>query len=131
MSLGFIGTAICLGGVVVGPSQNRLVVGLVMAAYSALALRYRVRDHLHTVDQVGVGLVLGVGNAIAWLKFGVGDGDGGNVGPVVAWVEQHWMSAETGLLPYKGLAIPVLVGILVVGSFERRIGQWLKKNKQA
>ena len=130
MSLGFIGTVILVG--VISP-ENRWVIGSMMAIYSAIALRYRVRDHLHTLDQVGVGLVLGVGNALAWLKFGMGiiDARGNDdVGPIFGWVQQNWVSAETGLFPYEALAIPVLVGVLVVGSFERRIGQWIKNKRK-
>ena len=126
MSLGFIGTSI-LGGVV--PMEFRGMVGLAMVAYSGLALRYRVRDHLHTIDQVAVGLVLGVGNALLWLKFGVGSSNE-IAGPVLAWVRVNCVSAETGLFPYLALSIPIVVGILVVGSFERRIALWLK-NKES
>ena len=77
-----------------------------------------MRDHLHTLEQVAAGLVFGVGNDLTWLKFGVGDS---NAGPVLSWVQYHWVSAETGLFPHSALAIPIVVGVLVVGSFERRI----------
>ena len=36
-------------------------------------------------------------------------------------MQYHWVSAETGLFPHSALAIPIVVGVLVVGSFERRI----------
>lgn len=124
MSLAFIGISILWGGVV--PAEYRPAFGLIVAIYSAIALRYRVRDHLHTVDQVVVGLVLGATNALAWLKFGVG----GGAGPVLSYVRDNWVSAETGLFPYSALAIPVIVGIIVVGSFERRIALWMKKDKE-
>ncbi|KAL7461952.1 hypothetical protein ACHAXS_002358 [Conticribra weissflogii] len=120
MSLGFIGTAILVGVV---PGQNQLIVGATMATYSAMALRYRVRDHLHTVEQVAVGLFLGVLNAVAWIKYGVG---GDYSGPAITWVKDHCVSAHSGLLPYPALVVPVIVGIFVVGSFERRIARWLK-----
>lgn len=135
MSLAFIGISILWGGVV--PAEYRPAFGLIVAIYSAIALRYRVRDHLHTVDQVVMGLVLGATNALAWLKFGVGGvGYGGNddaaaaAGPVLSYVRDNWVSAETGLFPYSALAIPVIVGIIVVGSFERRIALWMKKDKE-
>jgi len=124
MSLGFIGTVI-LGGVV--PVEYRLAGGLAMTTYSTIALRYRVRDHLHTLEQVAVGLVFGVGNALLWLNFGLGNVGGNTAGPVLSWVQDNWVSAETGLFPYSALAIPIVVGILVVGSFERRIALWLKE----
>lgn len=122
MSLGFVGTSITCGVV---PLEYRLIAGVAMAAYSAIALRYRVRDHLHTVEQVAVGLLFGVGNALAWLKFGVGSGN--EAGTVLLYVQNHWVSAETGLFPYSALAIPIVVGISVVGSFERRIALWMEK----
>lgn len=113
--------------------EYRVVGGACMALYSILALRYRIKVNLHTLEQVIVGLVLGIGNAIAWLKFavGVGVGDGNNnivaaTGPVLSWVQDNFVSAETGLFPYSALAIPIVVGILVVGSFERRIALWMK-----
>ncbi|KAL7549163.1 hypothetical protein ACHAWF_012436 [Thalassiosira exigua] len=121
MSLGFVGTVVA-GGIV--PEEHRLAAELAMAAYSAAALRYRVRDHLHTVEQVAVGLALGVGNALAWLEFAVGRG--GEAGPVLSWVRDHCVAADTGLFPYSTLAIPLVVGIVVVGSFERRIALWVK-----
>ena len=124
MSVGFIGTSI-LGGVV--PVESRLIVGLAMVAYSAMALRYRVRDHLHTSDQIAVGLVLGIGNALLWLRFGLGANE---AGPILSWVQNNCVSAETGLFPYSALAIPIVVGILVVGSFERRIALWMKNNRR-
>jgi len=126
MSLSFIGTSSILGGVI--PPEYRLVTGLVMIIYAATALRYRVRDHLHTVDQVAVGVVLGLINALAWLKFAVGSSD--NVGAILSYVQKNWVSAETGLFPYSALSIPIVVGILVVGSFERRIVLWMKNKSK-
>jgi len=48
-----------------------ITAGALMVLYSAIALRYRVRDHLHTLDQIIVGYGLGLFNAIVWLKFAV------------------------------------------------------------
>jgi len=76
-----------------------------------------------------VWLSLGVANAIAWLKFGVGIG-GDDVGPVLLYAKDNWVSAETGLFPYLALAILIVVGILVVGSFERRIALWICRGKE-
>jgi acid phosphatase family membrane protein YuiD len=122
MSLGFIGTSILLCGIV--PIGHRAVLGSIISAYTAIALRYRIREKLHTLPQVIVGLALGVSNALSWLAFGMGawsGGGGGGRGPVVSYVERHWTSSESGLFPYYGLVVPVIVGILVVGSFERRL----------
>ena len=104
-----------------------MVVGLAFGIYSAIALRYRVRVHLHTVEQVAVGVFFGVTNALAWLQFGMGVGSGDS-GPILSYAREHWVSAETGLFPFPALAIPVMVGIAVVGSFERRIALWIKNN---
>ena len=121
MSLGFVGTVIT-GGVI--PVEHRVVAGVAMAVYSAFALRYRIRGQLHTTEQVVVGLGLGIGNALAWIKFGVGCND--NAGPVLSWVRNNVVSAETDLFPYAALIVPIVVGTLVVGSFERRIALWMK-----
>jgi hypothetical protein len=79
---------------------------------------------------VAVGLVFGVMNAIAWYKFAmVGNTSNNGVGPVLSYVQQNFVSTETGMFPYIALAIPIVVGIIVVGSFERRISLWMTNNK--
>eukprot|EP00984_Skeletonema_dohrnii_P010637 scaffold4147_cov114-Skeletonema_dohrnii-CCMP3373.AAC.2 len=134
MSLSFIGTVILLGVIVPattaasggGSSIMSITGGALMVIYSAIALRYRVRDHLHTLDQIIVGYGFGLFNAIVWLKFAVNNNDGAD-GPVVSMVQKYLISSETNQFPLVGLLVPILVGILVVGSFERRIGVWLKE----
>ena len=135
MSLSFIGTVILFGVIVPatttaagGGSSSIMSItgGALMVIYSAIALRYRVRDHLHTLDQIIVGYGLGLFNAIVWLKFAVNNNDGA-VRPVVSMVQKYLISSETNQFPVVGLLVPILVGVLVVGSFERRIGVWLKE----
>ena len=126
MSLSFIGTSI-IGGIV--PVEHRLVAAVAVLIYSTIALRYRVRDHLHTVDQVFVGVMLGTVNGLAWIKFGLGLDSSAN-GPVLSYVQHHCVSGETGLFPYSALTIAIVVGILVVGSFERRIALWMKNKRE-
>jgi hypothetical protein len=109
MSLGFIGTVIT--GAIIS-TEHQYLAGVTMVVYSMLALRYRV----------DVSLVMVVMNALLWLKYAVGLGDGNN-GPVIC------VSPETGLFSYVALTVPIIVGVLVVGSFERRIVLWLKKKK--
>jgi len=60
--------------------------------------------------------------------LGVG-GQGMNhyLGPVSSFVQKYLISNDTNQFPIVGLIIPILVGVVVVGSFERRIGVWLKK----
>ena len=133
MSLGFIITSILIVNSVL-PINNynlRVSVGLVMSLYTTIALRYRIRDHYHTIEQVVVGLVFGVMNAIAWYKFAmVGNTSNNNgVRPVLSYVQQNFVSTETGMFPYIALTIPIVVGIIVVGSFERRISLWMTNNK--
>ena len=125
MSLGFIATVIT-GAIT--PLEHKYLAGFAMAAYIFLALRYRIRVNLHTFEQVVVGLVLGISNALLWLKYALGLGDGNN-GTVITWVQENCVSAETGLIPPAALTIPIFVGVTVVGSFERRISLWMKQNK--
>ena len=124
MSLGFIGTVITCAII---PMEKQYLVGPVFAAYSLVALRYRIRDNLHTREQVIAGLVFGVANALAWLKYALGDE---HAGPVFSWIKDNCVSAETGLFPYAALSIPMVLGLLVVGSFERRITLWLKDQEK-
>ena len=129
MSLSFIGTVILFGVIVpaTATASNNNVIGIaagtLMVIYSAVALRYRVRDHLHTLEQIVVGYGIGLFNAIVWLKFAV-------AGTVVTMVQQYLISSDTNQFPLIGLAVPILVGVVVVGSFERRIGMWLKKDRK-
>ncbi|KAL7492418.1 hypothetical protein ACHAWT_002049 [Skeletonema menzelii] len=154
MSLSFIGTVILFGVIVptatttINNNNNMtssIIAGVLMLIYSAIALRYRVRDHLHTMDQIIVGYGLGLTNAIIWLKYAVFSSSNNNnddavVGPVVSMVQQYLISgsssssssssSETNQFPIVGLVVPILVGVLVVGSFERRIGVWLSKERK-
>ena len=141
MSLSFIGTVILFGVIVPTATTNNnnmtssIIAGVLMMIYSAIALRYRVRDHLHTMDQIIVGYGLGLTNAILWLKYAVFSSSNNNnavVGPVVSMVQQYLISSssETNQFPIVGLVVPILVGVLVVGSFERRIGVWLSKERK-
>lgn len=125
MSLGFIATVVT-GAII--PLEQKYLAAFAMAAYSALALRYRIRVNLHTLEQIVVGLVMGVGNALLWMKYALGSGDG-NSGPVITWVMENCVSSETGLIPPAALTIPIFVGVMVVGSFERGITHWVKQNK--
>lgn len=121
MSLSFIGFSITAGVI---PEQYQIVAGSCMAIYSFIALRYRIREHLHTIEQVVVGLTLGFINAHIWLRYAMGD-----TGPVLAWVKGNCVNQSTGLFSCQALSFPVIVGIIVVGSFERRIASWLKERK--
>ena len=164
MSLSFIGTVLFFGEIL--PFITRYVntnsavgavagavVGICMMLYSFIALQYRVRVKLHTVEQILVGYTLGWMNAILWLRYAVFSpslslsslfssivNEGGELGvvggqamnqhllgPVSRIVQKYLISNNTNQFPIVGLLIPILVGVVVVGSFERRIGVWLKK----
>ena len=162
MSLSFIGTVLFFGEILPFISRHvntnsavgavaGAVVGVGMMLYSFIALQYRVRVKLHTVEQILVGYTLGWMNAILWLRyavfspslslsslfssivndgeFGVVGGQGMNhlLGPVSRIVQKYLISNDTNQFPVVGLVIPILLGVVVVGSFERRIGVWSKK----
>ena len=118
MSLGFIGTFTALHL----PSWTILPIGL----YTGLSLVYRVQTNLHTWPQIIVGLVVGTSNALVWNSFSHGTNPF-NI-HVMQWVSQNLL--VDGKLPLPLLAIPALVGLVVVGSFERRIGRWISKRKE-
>jgi hypothetical protein len=118
MSLGFIGvfTGLAL-------PWTRLP----LAMYVLMSLYYRVAVNLHTFEQIVVGLVLGSAHGTLWYSFchdgltvfGVNPRD---------FVANHLLN-DQGVLPWPALAVPVVFGAAVVGSFERRISLWLRKRK--
>lgn len=113
MSLGFIGvfTSLCL------PWTRWYLL-----MYTLVSLTYRVKASLHTWEQVAVGLLIGSTNGYAWQQLCTGNNPlGWNL---MQLVTDHVLN-EDGVLPFPLLAIPVVVGLLVVGSIERRIAQWL------
>ncbi|GKY92888.1 hypothetical protein MPSEU_000257900 [Mayamaea pseudoterrestris] len=118
MSLGFIGifTALCL------PWTRPLI-----AIYILVSLYYRVAVNLHTVEQIVVGLVLGTAHGTMWYQFCQGATVFG-VTPKAIVASQ--LLDEQGILPWPALVVPMIVGAAVVGSFERRITQWLRETKQ-
>jgi dolichyldiphosphatase len=118
MSLGFISTFV---------SQQLPWTQMPLAIYVVLSLLYRVQVKLHTWQQILVGLVFGCLNGFAWFRLCVGDNPWGI--SVMDFVAKHFLDAN-GLLPIPMLAIPLVLGAMTVGSFERRIGMWLKKKKE-
>lgn len=111
MSLGFIGTVTALN---LPGSQIYLIL------YSLVSLIYRVKSRLHTWQQVVVGFVLGSTNGYLWNTYAL---------PHVSELVTRLVLNENGLLPIPYLVVPVIVGILVVGSVERRIGGYLERRK--
>lgn len=109
MSLGFIGTFTALH-IPWSP--------LPILAYVVVSLWYRVRVKLHTTAQILVGATVGSANALLFTNL-VQDG-------LEEWLRQHVLDSTTGLLPVPLLVVPAVVGIVLVGSLERRIAHWLE-----
>mmetsp|Transcript_17295 Transcript_17295/g.26761 ORF Transcript_17295/g.26761 Transcript_17295/m.26761 type:complete len:294 (+) Transcript_17295:124-1005(+) len=120
MSLGFIGT---FTGLLLEWAQIPIVL------YSMLSLYYRVETKLHTKEQVAVGLTIGTTNGYIWKTLCDGTNPYLSGVNVMDWVTHSFMN-ENGVLPFAALAVPALVGALVVGSAERRIIRYLKNKKQ-
>jgi membrane-associated phospholipid phosphatase len=121
MSLGFIATVTTIsllpvldGGATVWPFW-------LMWIYVAVSLAHRVQVNLHTRQQVVVGLTVGSTNGWVW-HTAFHDG-------VMDWVRVYFLNAD-GVLPLALLALPALIGAVVVGSFERRISEFLKSRKK-
>jgi hypothetical protein len=117
MSLGFIGTFTAL---TLPWTQIPLIF------YVLVSLIYRVETKLHTREQIAVGFVLGSTNGALWRHL-VDGRNPWNIN-VMDFVSRHFLN-NAGLLPWPMLAVPAIVGAVVVGSLERRISAWLK-NKQ-
>lgn len=110
MSLGFIGM---FTGLTLPQTQIPILL------YVAISLYYRIHTQLHTKEQVAVGLIAGMMNGAVWQYL--------CSSTVMDWVSSTILNNE-GLLPYPLLAVPALVGAIVVGSFERRIKKWIKSD---
>ena len=118
MSLGFIGTFTAL-------SLPWTTVPIIL--YSIISLVYRIQTKLHTVDQVLVGATVGTLNGWLWRILCTSDNSFGFT--ITDWVSSSFLN-EQGLLPYWALAVPALIGAMVVGSVERRIARFLEQRKK-
>lgn len=112
MSLGFIGTTTALH-VSWAPVPVLL--------YIVVSLWYRVKVKLHTTAQIMVGAAVGTMHALVF--------DTCYKDSLMAWLRLHVLDTN-GLLPIPLLVVPAIVGVLVVGSVERRISNWLKDKRQ-
>lgn len=118
MSLGFIGTftSLCL---------PQLTMPILL--YVIVSLVYRIHSKLHTTQQVGVGLLVGTLNGYVWWRLC--HGTLVQSVHVMNLVSHHLL--VDGLLPWPFLAVPATLGLIVVGSFERRLSRWLQKPKES
>lgn len=114
MSLGFICTFVAL----LRPSTT-----IPLLAYAAISLIYRVRVNLHSVDQIAVGAVLGIFDGTVWWYLCIKGLYGVKI---LELVSSSGMMNENGHLSWYLLAIPALVGAAVVGSVERRLGNYFR-----
>jgi membrane-associated phospholipid phosphatase len=118
MSLGFIATFTTISLLSVASVWS---LGLLWM-YVAVSLAYRVQVNLHTWQQVVVGLATGSSNGWMWHTA--------CHAPVMETVATYLLNAD-GVLPLPLLVLPALIGAVVVGSFERRITEFLKgSNKE-
>jgi membrane-associated phospholipid phosphatase len=120
MSLAFIGTVTAL----LLPSNTGVIwamaaVRLTLVVYAAISLFYRVQvKKFHTWEQIAVGVAVGACNAGLFYFI---------LQPsLVTWISATNILNDHGLLPVPMLLVPIIVGLLVVGSVERRIAKWLK-----
>jgi membrane-associated phospholipid phosphatase len=117
MSLGFISTFIAC---------NLAWTQIPLALYVVVSLAYRVQVKLHTWQQVAVGSVVGTLNGWTWFRLCTGDNPW-NVNVMNALATT--ILDENGVLPIPFMIVPLVVGAATIGSFERRIGAWLKRSK--
>jgi len=126
MSLGFIGTISVLG--LLTSKYLGILSSVAICLYVVVCLWYRVKSKLHSLEQVAVGLFFGVINGIAWRDLIYGSN---SLFPFINLedvISKNLLPA-TGIMPVTWLIIPAVVGAIVVGSFERRISEWMKSKK--
>ena len=114
MSLGFIGTFTSL-------HQPIWFIPIILV-YSSLGLFYRVQVKLHTWEQIVVGVTVGSLNGLLFHMFAEST--------VIEFLKQTILN-EQGLIPYPLLVVPAMVGVLIVGSFERRLTNWITRRDQS
>jgi membrane-associated phospholipid phosphatase len=130
MSLGFIGTYTVLGlWEVVGGGMNGIILSLLLSSYSIISLAYRVKSNLHTMDQILVGSCFGIINSLLWRSLALGTCELLPSFNMMDLVKTKLLP-ESGIMPITGLIIPAAVGVVLVGSFERRVSNWIKKIKK-
>jgi len=145
MSLGFIGMYTSIGlwnsltqlASSISTSSNyggsliviaSTVYGLIWS-YVAVSLIYRVKSRLHTIQQVWVGLFFGVTNALFWNSLAYGTNPLIPSANMMNTVSFYVLPEGSGTF-VQCLVVPAVVGLLVIGSFERRIGGWWRKVKK-
>lgn len=126
MSLGFIGTFTYL---LLSTNFSPFLVASILIPYIYCSLSYRVKGGLHTLDQIIVGITVGSSNGWFWHSLVMGNNIIFPNVNIVDMVRTHLLP-ESGIFPIPYLIIPALVGLAVVGSFERRISKFLKNRNE-
>lgn len=129
MSLGFIGTY-CITQIysILGSGMQSSAISVAIILYAFVSLLYRVQSKLHTVEQILVGLVFGIFNSITWRSLAFGENPLLTGVNVMEFVSKRLLP-ESGVVPMQYLAVSAIVGVAVVGSFERRVSAWVKSRK--
>lgn len=129
MSLGFIGTYCIAHAIsILGTGIQSSAISIAIMLYTFISLVYRVQSNLHTVQQILVGLVFGVLNSITWRSLAFGENPilrGVNIMDFVS----KTLLPESGVVPVQYLGLSALVGVAVVGSFERRLSAFVASKK--
>lgn len=120
MSLGFIGTFTAM-------TLPQTLVPILI--YVVISLYYRIHTQLHTKEQVAVGFGIGAFNGATWRSLCTGTNSLFPSINVMDWVSATFLN-DQGLLPIPLLVVPAVIGLAVVGSFERRISKFIKSSKQ-
>lgn len=120
MSLGFLSTFIACN---LPPTR------IALAVYAIVSLMYRVQVKLHTWHQVVVGSILGSFNGWAW--FCLCTGDNTFQVNIMNMLAATIIDEATGKLPLPYMIVPFVVGAATIGSFERRIGAWIKPREKS
>jgi len=125
MSLGFI-------GMFTGLYSSSWMTSLSLGLYVIISLAYRIQASLHTWQQITVGSLLGSTNGFVWWHLCTGE----NPWKVnlVEWAlasgKEYGIFDANGVLSWPFLVVPVILGVLVVGSVERRIDGFLESIKK-
>lgn len=115
MSLGFI----CSYATFLLPETR-----VFLLVFTALSLVYRVQVNLHTWEQVGVGVILGTVDSILWYRLSTGENPWGI--SIHHLLTRYLLNDDGRVEPYT-MVVPFLIGLATVGSFKRRLRNYLHK----
>uniref|UniRef100_A0A0G4HKN4 Phosphatidic acid phosphatase type 2/haloperoxidase domain-containing protein n=1 Tax=Chromera velia CCMP2878 TaxID=1169474 RepID=A0A0G4HKN4_9ALVE len=116
-----------LGVSVPAPLPSRVAAAGLLYAYALASLQYRVAMQYHTPAQIAVGAVLGSVNAVGWQWICTGSSVSLNshVEGLIARI-----SGGSSRVPLPVLLSVSLVGLLTVGSVDRKLIDWWKRKRK-